>query len=141
MKILVAADGSPYTKRMLAYLAAHDESFGSRQHQFTVLTVVGPIPARAANALSKTIVHEHYAEEAEATFKPIRAFFTKQGLDARFEHRVGNAGEQIAAMARKGKFDLVVMGSHGHGALARLVVGSITGRVLASCEVPVLVIR
>jgi len=113
MKILVAADGSPYTKRMLAYLAAHDESFGSKQNQFTVLTVVGPIPARAASALSKPIVHEYYADEAEATFKPIRAFFSKQGVEAQFEHRVGNAGDQIAAVARKGKFDLVVIaGDH-----------------------------
>ena len=30
MKILVAADGSPYTKRMLAYVAAHDEWLGPR---------------------------------------------------------------------------------------------------------------
>lgn len=141
MKILVAADGSSYTKRMLAYLAAHDESFGSKQHQFTVLTVVGPIPARAANALTKSIVHEHYAEEAEAIFKPIRAFFSKQGIDAQFVHSVGNAGDQIATRARKGKFDLVMMGSHGHGALASLVVGSVTGRVLASCKVPVLVVH
>ena len=44
MKILVAADGSRYTKRLLAYLAAHDESFGSKEHRFTVLTVVAPIP-------------------------------------------------------------------------------------------------
>ena len=39
MKILVPADGSPYTKRMLAYLAAHDEWLGG-QHQYTVITVV-----------------------------------------------------------------------------------------------------
>jgi nucleotide-binding universal stress UspA family protein len=141
MKILVAADGSSYTKRMLAYLAAHGESFGGKQHRFTVLTVVGPIPARAAGALTKKVVHGYYAEEAEATFKPIRAFFAKQGVDAEFEHRVGNAGEQIASFARKGKFDLVMMGSHGHGAMARLVVGSVTTRVLASCEVPLLIVR
>ena len=141
MKILVAADGSRYTKRMLAYLAAHDESFGSKQHQFTVLTVVGPIPSRAASALSKKMVQDYYADEAEATFKPIRAFFSKQGVGAEFEHRVGNAGEQIATIARKGKFDLVMMGSHGHGALARLVMGSVTGRVLASCDVPLLIVR
>jgi nucleotide-binding universal stress UspA family protein len=141
MKILIAVDGSRYTKRMLAYLAAHDESFGLKQHQFTVLTVVGAIPARAAGALSKKIVHGHYAEEAEETFKPIRAFFSKQGLEAEYEHQVGNPGEQIAAVARKGKFDLVMMGSHGHSALARLVVGSVTGRVLASCDVPLLIVR
>ena len=32
MKILAAVDGSPYTKRMLAYLAAHDEWLGA-QHE------------------------------------------------------------------------------------------------------------
>jgi len=141
MKILVAADGSRYTKRLLAYLAAHDESFGSKEHRFTVLTVVAPIPARAADALSNKIVHEYYANEAEVTFKPIRTFFAKQEFDAEFEYRVGNAGEQIAAFARKGKFDLAMMGSHGHGALAHLVMGSVTTRVLASCEVPLLIVR
>ena len=35
MKILVAVDGSPFTKRMLAYLAAHDEWLGAH-HQYTV---------------------------------------------------------------------------------------------------------
>jgi len=141
MKILIAVDGSRFTKRMLAYLAAHDEWFESKQHQFTVLTVVGPIPARAADALSNKIVHDYYAAEAEAVLKPIRAFFAKQGIDAEFVHRVGNAADQIAGLAKKGKFDLLMMGSHGHGALARLVVGSVTGRVMASCEVPLLIVR
>jgi nucleotide-binding universal stress UspA family protein len=141
MKILVAADGSRYTKRMLAYLAAHDESFGSKQHRFTVLTVVGAIPGRAAAALSKKIVQEHYAEEAEQTLKSVRAFFAKQGIEAEFVYRVGDAGEQIAELARKGGFDLLVMGSHGHGALARLVTGSVTGRVMALSEVPLLIVR
>jgi len=141
MKILVAADGSRYTKRMLAYLAAHDDSFGSKDHRFTVLTVVGAIPSRAAAALSKKIVQDHYAEEAEQTLKPIRAFFAKQGIDAEFTHRVGDAGEQIAEMARKGGFELLVMGSHGHGALARLVMGSVASRVLAICQVPMLIVR
>ena len=36
MKILIAADGSPYTKRVLAYLAAHDEWLGP-QHTYAVV--------------------------------------------------------------------------------------------------------
>jgi hypothetical protein len=39
MKILVAADGSPFTKRMLAYLAAHDEWLGGA-HAYTVIHTV-----------------------------------------------------------------------------------------------------
>ena len=33
------------------------------------------------------------------------------------------------------------MGCHGHGSLARLVMGSVTTQVLAQCGVPVLLIR
>jgi nucleotide-binding universal stress UspA family protein len=140
MKILVAADGSKFTKRMLAYLAAHDEWQGS-QHQYTVLTVIGALPPRAAAALAKKIVQDHYAEEAEKVFKPIREFFTKQGITAQYVNKVGEPGEEIGDFARKGRFDLLVMGSHGHGALARLVLGSVTSRTLASCEVPLLIVR
>ncbi|HNI85575.1 MAG TPA: universal stress protein, partial [Ottowia sp.] len=33
------------------------------------------------------------------------------------------------------------MGSRGHGALGGLVMGSVATKVLASCEVPVLLVR
>jgi len=140
MKILVAADGSKFTKRMLAYLAAHDEWLGP-QHQYTVLTVDAPLPSRAAAALNKANVQEHYAEQAEKVFKPIRTFLARHGIDAQYLHRVGEPGDEIAALARKGKFDLLVMGSHGHGALARMVMGSVTSRALAGCDVPLLIVR
>ena len=38
----------------------------------------------------------------------------------------------IAAAAEADKYDLLVMGSHGHGALATLVLGSITTQVLVN---------
>jgi nucleotide-binding universal stress UspA family protein len=47
----------------------------------------------------------------------------------------------IAKLAEDGKFDLVVMGSHGHGAWANLVMGSVATQVLAHCGVPVLMVR
>ena len=33
------------------------------------------------------------------------------------------------------------MGSHGHGALGNLIIGSVATKVLASCKVPVLLVR
>ena len=39
MKILLAIDGSLVTKRMLSYVAAHDELFGP-SHDYTVVNVV-----------------------------------------------------------------------------------------------------
>lgn len=140
MKILVAVDGSPYTKRMLAYLAAHEEWLGPAQ-DYTVFTVVPAIPPRAASAMDRTLVQEYYDDEANKVFKPLRTFFKKQGLSAQFTHKVGHAPALIAKQAVAGDFDLVMMGSHGHSALGSLVMGSVTTRVLAECEVPVLLVR
>lgn len=139
MKILIAADGSGYTKRMLAYLAAHDEWLGS-QHQYTVLNVAAPVPGRAASLLDRDTLKDFYADGSEAVFKPIRAFFKKQGIAADYVAKVGQPAEVIAKQAGQG-FDLLVMGSHGHGSLGTLVLGSVSNKVLAGCHVPVLLIR
>jgi nucleotide-binding universal stress UspA family protein len=140
MKILIAADGSSYTKRMLAYLAAHDEWLGSH-HQYTVLTVSPPVPPRAAAVLDRDLLKGYYADENERVFKPIRIFFRKQGIEAEYAAKVGHAAETIAKTAEGGSFDLLVMGSHGNGTLGSLVMGSVTTKVLAQCKTPVLLIR
>ena len=140
MKILVAVDGSSYTKRMLAYLAAHDEWLGDA-HRYTVLHAVPAVPPRAAAALDKATLKSYYDDEAEKVLKPLRSFFAKQKLQAEFVTKVGPAADVIAAMANKNKFDLLVMGSHGHGTLGNLVLGSVATKVMAHCEVPVLLVR
>ena len=38
-------------------------------------------------------------------------------------------------------YDLVILGSHGHGTLVNLVMGSVATQVLAHCKVPVLLVR
>lgn len=43
MKILLAVDGSAYTKKMLAYLTTHEEMFGSH-NEITLFTVQAPLP-------------------------------------------------------------------------------------------------
>jgi nucleotide-binding universal stress UspA family protein len=140
MKILAAVDGSPFTKRMLAYIAAHDEWLGTH-HEYTLLTIVAGVPPRAAAAVNKDTLQEYYEAEGEKVFKPIRTFFTKQGVKASYVAKVGHAAEVIAATADKGKFDLVIMGSHGHGSFTNLVMGSTATKVLSKCSVPVLLVR
>ena len=140
MNILLAVDGSPYTKRMLAYLAAHDEWLGAN-HKYTVMTVVMALPARAVAVLDKAVVKSYYDDEAQKVFKPIRTFLSRQGIDASFVSKVGHAGDLIARQADAGKFDLLVMGSHGHGNLTNLVTGSVVTEVLAHCKTPLLLVR
>lgn len=141
MRILVAVDGSAYTKRMLGYLAAHDEWLGGA-HAFTVLHVVPAVPGRPASALSRETLQSYYADEAARVLKPIRAFFArKPDLEVKFAWKAGQPAEVIAQWAGKRAHDLVLMGSHGHGGLANLLLGSVATKVLAHCKVPVLLVR
>ncbi|HLO94348.1 MAG TPA: universal stress protein [Burkholderiaceae bacterium] len=140
MKILVAVDGSSFTKRMLAYLVAHDEWLGSA-HQYTVLHAVPAVPPRAAAVLDKAVLKSYYDDEAEKVLKTVRTFFDKQKVRAEFISKVGPAAEVISATATKGKFDLLLMGSHGHGSLGNLVLGSVATKVMSQTEVPLLLVR
>lgn len=140
MNILLAVDGSPYTKKMLAYLAAN-EYLKAQTHQFTVITVQPALPLRARAAVGKEVVNQYYAEEAEKVMEPVCKYLEHHGVTARRIVKVGAVGETIAHVADEEKFDMLVMGSRGHGALATLVMGSVTMQVLANSMVPVLIVR
>ena len=140
MNILLAVDGSPYTKKMLAYLAAHDEMLGT-SHSYTAITVQAALPPRARAALGKETVDSYYAEEGEKVLAPVVKFLARHGVQLKTVTKVGPAGETIAMVAESGKYDLIVMGTHGHGSLGKLVMGSVSTQVLANCQVPVLLVR
>ena len=140
MKILLAIDGSSYTQKMLAYLTTHDKLFGSH-NDYTLLTVQPPLPPRARTAVGKDIVDSYYTDEAAKVMAPAAEFLARHGLTLHSEWLVGPAGETIARHADEGEFDLLVMGSHGHGSLGNLVMGSVATQVLARSKVPVLLVR
>ena len=141
MKILLAVDGSKFTKKMLAYLVTHAEMFSQKGNSFVVFTASPPVPPRARAALGSAVVKQYYDEEAEKILAPVCKFLERHGISPKSAHEAGAAGDAIAEMAKQGKFDLVVMGTHGHGALGSLVMGSVATRVLAQCEVPMLLVH
>lgn len=141
MKILLAIDGSPYTKKMLAYLTTHMEMFASGEHQFTALTVQPALPPRARAALGREAVDSYHADEAAKVLDPVIKYLSRHDMKVKGTSKVGPAGETIAKFADAGKFDLLIMGSHGYGTLGNLVMGSVATKVLASSAVPVLLVR
>ncbi|MGC3984465.1 MAG: universal stress protein [Pseudorhodoferax sp.] len=139
MKILIAVDGSEQTQRMLAYLAQHQ--LFAAGNTYTVLTVVPELPKRAASYVSTDVVQGYYAEEADKVLAPVRAFFAQKDTSAQFEFKVGHPAQEIAQTAEKGGYDLLALGSHGHGALGNLIMGSVATKVVSQCKVPVLLLR
>ena len=91
--------------------------------------------------MGKELVAKYYEDEGQRIMNPVHKYLERHGVKAKGIWKTGNAGELIAKLAEAEKFDLVVMGSHGYGALVNLMVGSVATKVLASCKVPVLIVR
>jgi nucleotide-binding universal stress UspA family protein len=140
MKILLPVDGSPYTKRMLGYVAAHEKLFGAR-HEYVFATVVGPVPPHVTRFIDRTTLDSYYNDEADKVLSPVLKFAAQHGWNARPLHAEGPAAEVLAELAKAEKVDLIVMGSHGHSALGNMILGSVSTGVLARCDAPVLLIR
>ena len=140
MKILLAVDGSAYTQKMLAYLTSHQEMLGTG-HEYSIITVQPLLPPRARAALGKEVVDQYYDEESTKILQPVQDFLKSRGVEVQSISKVGPIADTIIKEAQDGKFDMIAMGTHGHGALGRLVMGSVSSQVLAGCTIPVLLIR
>jgi nucleotide-binding universal stress UspA family protein len=63
------------------------------------------------------------------------------GLTCGFAIRTGSAFHEITEQAREESADLIVVATHGRGALAHLLLGSTAERVVRHAPCPVLVVR
>lgn len=64
-----------------------------------------------------------------------------KGVEATLEVRIGRAAEEIVAAATESECDLIVMSTHGHSGLDRLLIGSVADRVARLAPCPVFLIR
>jgi nucleotide-binding universal stress UspA family protein len=80
-------------------------------------------------------------KEAEEQLNKLRRHVLP-GVTVTTEVRSGYGAEyEICEMARKRRTDLIVIGSHGAGAIRRAMMGSTAERVVRHAPCPVLVIR
>ncbi|HJV50969.1 MAG TPA: universal stress protein [Noviherbaspirillum sp.] len=141
MKILIAVDGSSYTAKAIKHVVAHLDWF-SGEPELHLLHVKLPIPPGRSRAfLGEDAIKRYYDEEARDALASAERLLRKQELPYVASYRVGEVAEEIRAYTKKYKIDMIVMGSHGHGALQNLVMGSTTTKVLAITSVPVLIVR
>jgi len=140
MKIVLAADGSSYTKKALAFLLTHDEIAGA-DGEVVVVNVQPAVPPRVKSMVGSAAVADYHREESEKVLKPIIRFLERHDLRFTTRSAVGRPGVEIAKAARKEKAHLIVMGTHGHGVLGRALLGSVAQNVLTECDIPVLLVK
>ena len=140
MRVLFASDGSECSDRAAQYLVKSLRK-QMRDVNVTLFYADQPLLDRVAAALGEERVAEIHQENSDACLKSARQRLKRAGLPFDEAHVAGNAAHCIARKAEQGKYDLVLMGSHGRSALKSALLGSVTARVLSACKVPVLVVH
>jgi nucleotide-binding universal stress UspA family protein len=140
MKILLAADGSKFTKKALAFIAANENLCGPDDELF-VLNVQPAVPPRVKTMLGASAIKDYHQDEARKVLDPIESFLKRHKLAFRTAWLVGSASTELLAAAKREKAKLIVMGTHGHGIVGRALMGSVAQRVVTDCEVPVLLVK
>lgn len=140
MKVFLPVDGSLFTQKMLAYIVSEPAIF-SKEHEYALLTVVTPLLPQGAGMLGKKAVDEYYHEQASEVLEPAVKVLQDAGFVVQSGYKIGYVSEALPEAAFEGGFDLVVMGSHGHGFLGSLVLGSVANAMLSKTKIPTLLIR
>jgi nucleotide-binding universal stress UspA family protein len=141
MRILIAIDGSEYSRKAIDYVAAHRELLGARP-QITCVFVETPPPLRMVGVLGADPGMPPMPPiDPRAIAQPLLDALAQADLEAELIVREGDPGLEIAQLASDGAYDLIVMGSHGRGLFKRTALGSVANKVLSSCKVPVLILR
>ena len=140
MKILVPCDGSKYSKAAIDFIASRATLIGENP-EVQLLNVQLQVPVRAARLIGKAAVTDYYADESKKALRGSLTTLKRAGLTATSSYAIGHAADEIARRADSGAFDLIMMGSHGHGALATLLFGSVTVGVLGRTTRPLLLLR
>jgi nucleotide-binding universal stress UspA family protein len=140
MKILVPVDGSKYSRAAIEFIASRATLIGVSP-DVQLLNVQLEVPVRAARLIGKAGVDTYYEDESKKALKGASSALKRAGLAAGSDYAVGHPAEEIARRAEQSDVDLIAMGSHGHGALASLLLGSVTLGVLGRTKKPLLLLR
>ena len=141
MKVLIAVDGSACALAAIEGLQKRRDWFRGPV-EFALVYVHPPLPYKHAAAWAgKEAIHNYYEEESDAALAAARAMLDDHRIAYVVEKRVGDAADEIVKFGVSGGYDLIVMGTHGHTALANLVMGSVATKVLAISRVPVLFMK
>jgi nucleotide-binding universal stress UspA family protein len=138
MKILLAADGSEFTRRAASYLVTPLSAL-AKAPEIHLINVHAPIPL--AGMAGSGAAKKYHEEECKAALAVAEGVFRDAGVQFTSSWTVGDAAEEIVAYAAKNGTDIIVMGSHGHSALRNLALGSVADGILRAAKCPVTIIK
>jgi universal stress protein A len=117
----------------------------SSHAQLLVAHVIHPVEAMLGEGYLTQKMYDDLAASvltsARKRLDKLLAQAKKSGVRGKGFLLEGVPHEEIVRFARSKRVDLVVMGTHGYSGFAKLFLGSVAGRVVASAPCPVLTVR
>jgi K+-sensing histidine kinase KdpD len=137
-RVLVPFDGSPRAFRAIDHVIALSRA----GHQADVLLLnVQLAPAKTTAPSVATDLRSESWPAGEVILSKASRLLERQHIPYQSEVVVGRPHELIIAAAEQHHIDLIVMGSRGMGAVARLFLGSAATAVVQHAKVPVTVVK
>lgn len=145
VKILIAADNSPYSKAALDSLICCP---WPKDTEFLVVCVVETYPERTDywNPHSKDLLEEaesHLVKEHESLAQSFITALKQAFPDCQMDTKVpvGFVVDKILETANDWGVDLIVLGSHGRKGLTRFLLGSVSESVASHARTNVRIVR
>ncbi len=137
--IVVAVDGSPHSLKGLREAALLAKALSARLELVYVLPPILLSPNVYAETIAK--VDKDNREVGAEILQVAKKIALELGVEAEAAMLTGPPAEALADLAQAERVWGVVIGARGHGAVKRMLLGSITDRLVHICTKPVLVIR
>ncbi|MBW2400560.1 MAG: universal stress protein [Deltaproteobacteria bacterium] len=138
--IIVPIDFSPISEVVLDIAKILAQCFSAR---LWLIHVASPDPDFVGYDAGPQSVRDQLAEhlrEEHQRLQATAAELREAGIETTALLIQGATAEKILAEADHHAADLIVMGSHGHGAMHRALMGSVSERVLRKAACPVTII-
>lgn len=137
--ILVPTDGSEGTRKAVQHAVDLAGTYDSTIHALYVVNT-STYSTLPADANWESII-EALEEEGEASTQEILEFARDEGVEVLTNVVEGVPHREILEYADENDIDLIVMGTHGKTGFDRLLLGSVTEKVVRSSKTPVLTVR
>lgn len=140
--ILLPVDGSSSAQLATEKAVGLAKAFGSR---VTAIYVIDPYPFTGVGsdfAYGQSQYISAATSEANTALHAAQEALSKAGVNVATAVVEGHViAKGILQTAANSGADLIVIGSHGRRGLEKLILGSVTQRVVSQAHVPVLVVR
>lgn len=137
--ILVPLDFSEAAREVLAYAVAYAKTFHAHLEFLHVIEEFIPSSYFDSEEEKMKLIPRFREKSHQALLKFV-ADWVPTGVKHDFHVRTGKPHREIVAFADEANVDLIVMMSHGQGGVDRLLIGSITEKVVRIAAQPVLVV-